>query len=94
MVKGTQRQMIVVRTPESEIFEMAYLVLRTEVARGVSEGSMIDEANGIVSSFFTEGSDKKKAKRRKKIKRAGQLLLPALIGAVISVGVMVLVKLL
>ena len=72
MVKGTQRQMIMVRTPESELFELAYFVLRTDVRNGTDEGSMIDEANMIVKNAFGEGlGSKGKGKSKKARGRVG-----------------------
>ncbi len=73
MVKGTQRQMIMVRTPESELFELAYFVLRTDVRGGTDEGSMIDEANMIVQNAFGEGLGSKGKRKNKKVRgRAGR----------------------
>ena len=82
MVKGTQRQMIMVRTPESEMFEMAYLVLRGAGVAEECERSLIDEANSIVSSVFGDGAYKKRERRRQKRKRTMLFLVGAFFGAI------------
>ena len=90
MVKGIQRQMIMVRTPESEMFEMAYLVLRDIGRAEECEQSMIDEANSIVSSLFGDGAYKKRERRRQKRKRTVQFLLGAFFGALLFLFLMLI----
>lgn len=48
MIKGIQRQMVVVNTSESELFETAYFVLRRDIDQR-SKGDMVAEANRLVS---------------------------------------------
>ena len=49
MIKGTQKQMIVLRTGESRYFDEAYFVLRREIKAQRSEkDEMISEANRIL----------------------------------------------
>ena len=49
MVKGTQKQMVVLRTIGSRYYEEAYFVLRDGAHRGgESESSMMAEANRIL----------------------------------------------
>ena len=49
MVKGAQKQMIVVKTTDSRYFDEAYFVLRREVKRGRGVGrDMLSEANKIL----------------------------------------------
>ncbi len=76
MIKGTQRQMVMVRTDDSERFEMAYFLLRTD-GEGREERSMIDEANRIVSSVCGNG----KGSKREKIRGAFLRILIFSVGA-------------
>ena len=49
MIKGAQKQMIVVRTSDSRYFDEAYFVLRREVgAKQSSKTDMLSEANRIL----------------------------------------------
>ena len=70
MVKGIQRQMVMVRTTDSRFFETAYLVLRAEREGDATEGAIVDEANRIVSELCEEKNGKRrsreKGRRRKK----------------------------
>lgn len=62
MIKGTQKQMIVLRTGDSRYFDEAYFVLRREVKpRRTSRDEMIREANRILAE---SGMDNQKPKRR------------------------------
>ena len=66
MIKGCQREIVVVQTQESPIFESAYFILRRK--RRVTYGAdMVSEANRILSA----GGYPKREKRR----RWGRLLL-------------------
>ena len=49
MMKGAQKQMIVVRTADSRYFDEAYFVLRREIkAQRSDKNEMISEANRIL----------------------------------------------
>lgn len=50
MLKGSQKQMIVVRTRDSRVFEEAYFVMRRGAERGADEMDMLWEANRIIES--------------------------------------------
>ena len=82
MIKGTQRQMVMVRTSESESFEMAYFVVRSGVGAEKSEKSMIDEANSIVSSVIGGSSAAKREKRKRAFRRILVFSVGAIFGAV------------
>ena len=60
MIKGCQREMIVLQTKESPLFESAYFVLRRGY-RPAPQGDMLAESNRIIG----EGRDYL-TKRRKK----------------------------
>ena len=62
MIKGAQKQMIVLRTGDSRYFDEAYFVLRREVKpHRSSRDEMIKEANRILSE---SGLDLRPRKRR------------------------------
>ena len=49
MLKGAQKQMIVIRTVDSRYFDEAYFVLRREISGGrEAQNDMIREANRIL----------------------------------------------
>ena len=87
MVKGTQRQMVMVRTSESNLFEMAYFVLRADSDKKTDRRSMIDEANSIVQSVCGDGVRSKKEKRLKKGGKIALFIAGMLFGAVCAVAV-------
>ena len=66
MIKGTQKQLIVVRTQGNPYFDEAYFVLRREIEASKSKKSdMLREANRILeeSTLCTSSTAKKKGKR-------------------------------
>lgn len=87
MVKGTQRQMVMVRTSGSNVFEMAYFVLRADGDKRADRQSMIDEANSIVRTVCTDDARKKKEKRLKKGGRIALFVAGMLFGALSAVGI-------
>lgn len=52
MIKGAQKQMIVVKTADSKVFEEAYFVLRRE--RRAQGSDIVSEANRIIDSCAPE----------------------------------------
>ena len=59
MIKGCQREMIVVQTQESPVFESAYIILRRKPA--VQEHTdMVTEANRLIAQGSGEASRHKK----------------------------------
>ena len=59
MIKGCQREMIVVQTQESPVFESAYFILRRRpVVQGHTD--MVTEANRLIAQEGGEVSDRKK----------------------------------
>ena len=91
MVKGIQRQMVIVRTTESEIFETAYFVLRADAKIKKGQKSIMAEANSIVSAVCADGSREKREKRKKRLRRALLFFGGALSGAAVFWGVKVLI---
>ena len=75
MLKGCQREMIVLQTRESPLFESAYFVLR-KGRRHPPAGDMLAEANRIVGA----GSDYMTRRRR------GRWLIPFFGGLLLGGG--------
>ncbi len=65
MRKGVQKNMILVRTPESRCFEAAYFVLRPERrADTIGEGEMIREANRLLAETGKRDSSRPEKRNR------------------------------
>lgn len=76
MIKGAQKQMIVLRTANSRFFDEAYFVLRRELptAHGAT-GEMLYEADRILrESIHVDAQPKKRKKRAWMLFAAGFLL--------------------
>ena len=88
MVKGAQKQMVVVKINDSDVFEEAYFVVR----RGASaiRMDMISEANKIVESSVARRRMKGAAKYRGVAACALSFFIGSLIGAMIVGVVMML----
>ena len=83
MIKGIQKQMIMIKTPKSRIFEAAYLVLRRDADNEPEEKEMIEEANKIVDGICRSSAQKHKEKRRAKAKRIALFLSGTLVGGLV-----------
>ena len=86
VIKGAQKQMIVLRTGNSRYFDEAYFVLRREVRthRGI-KNDILREANRILEEG-SEGIPHKRAGRRAYLWFAAGLLL----GVGMAIGVLLL----
>lgn len=93
MVKGIQRQMIIVRTSESELFEVAYFVLRADAKIKNGEKSIISEANSIVSAMCEDASQKKRKKMKKICARLVLFCAGAVFGVLFFEGALALLRL-
>ena len=91
MIKGTQRQMVMVRTLDSKRFEMAYFVLRSDAGGEGSEKSMIDEANNIVSSVCDGRGGERREKRVRAFRRGLVFLAGAVFGALVLGAILAVV---
>ena len=49
MVKGVSRQVIVVKSPEPQLFEQAIFILK-EDAKGITDAQLLKEANRAIRS--------------------------------------------
>ena len=79
MIKGCQREMIVLQTKESPLFESAYFVLRRGYRRA-SQGDMLTESNRII------GEGREYFKRRKSSGRLLAFALGFLLGGALLGG--------
>ena len=52
MVKGTNRHVIVVRSPDPKVFEEAIFVLREEYLRGRSADQVMEEARTAAADYL------------------------------------------
>ena len=60
MVKGISRQVIVVQSPQPELFEQAIFILRYDaVAQGVSDDALMKEARRVIQNPGREGKKRK-----------------------------------
>ena len=84
MLKGCQREMIVVHTQKSKVFEHAYFVLRRE-CRTLPQGDLLSEANRLVQAVTTGSVNRKRAMGRR-----GAFLLGVLLGALGGIGIFLL----
>lgn len=50
MVKGISRQVILVRSPDPELFEQAIFILKEGSHREISDEQLLKEATGLMSS--------------------------------------------
>ncbi len=74
MMKGAQRQMIVVKTGDSRYFDEAYFVLRRELGARGPRRDMLCEANRIL-----EESEPEEHVRKRRLSRAWLLFLGGLV---------------
>ena len=77
MLRGCQKQMIVLQTQQSTIFESAFFVLRRDHS-GVPQDDMLAEANRIIGEGVAV-----RQKRRRVWRALAAFLLGAVLGAAI-----------
>lgn len=91
MVKGTHKQMVVVKTNESAYYEQAYFVLREGRGKDAqSESTMMAEANRILH----ESQLMPQPKSRAKLSRRTWFFVGTLTGALLGAGLVLIVVLL
>ncbi len=79
MIKGCQREMIVLQTKKSPLFESAYFVLRLGY-RPAAKGDMLAESNRII------GEGREYLRKRRKHRRALYFLLGFALGGLLFGG--------
>ena len=88
MIKGSQKQMIVVRTGNSRYFDEAYFVLRRDIKPERREqNDMLSEANRILK----ESETVRPVKKSRKLRQFLLFALGLLLGAAVAVGICLLV---
>lgn len=61
MVKGTARQVVVVRSPDQKLFEQAIFLLREDaLEEGVGERELLEEARRLAERSLPHASAKKR----------------------------------
>lgn len=79
MLKGSRRQLIVVRTGRSRYFDEAYFILRREMdASKMGRADILQEANRILQESTPDG---------KRNRRRSLFLMPFLLGLLIGCGI-------
>ena len=69
MIKGCQKNVVWIRSTESELFEEAYFIISDKIKRKqVSENDMVSEANRLIADRFTPLGAEHKAHFPKKEK--------------------------
>lgn len=65
MVKGNTRQVIVVKSPDTELFEQAIFLLREDALErhGVSERDLLEEARRAADGYMARHTQKSKRRR-------------------------------
>lgn len=54
MVKGVTRQVVLVRSPDPELFEQAIFIVRGDRGSGVTQEDILRQARGAASRFLIE----------------------------------------
>ena len=83
MLKGCQREMIVLQTQESELFESAYFILRRR-KKVPTQSDMVAEANRIVSFGGSCFGGRKSAGKGRFWLFLGGFLLGAVLGVLLG----------
>lgn len=68
MLKGIQKNMVWIKTPDSRYFESAYFVMRSMQASDVRDGDMLLEANRIIKHSDPQRDRRSSKKRQRKAK--------------------------
>lgn len=84
MVKGISKQVIVVQSPEPELFEQAIFILRERaVGQGVSDEALLKEAKRLIAG--SAGKQKKRGFYSGPVWAAGGALVTGLVWLLTSV---------
>lgn len=85
MVKGCQRQMVVLKCAPESAFESAYFILRNERQKSFSDENILDQANRIIKeNCFVRG---KKKRRREIVLAMLSFACGALVSALVTLAV-------
>ncbi len=84
MIKGIQKNVVILKNTKSPIFEEAYFILRERPGEKIHKGDMISEANRIISANIihsNEYADSKKTTKKEKTTGIILFILGVLLGA-------------
>lgn len=87
MIKGAQKQMIVLRTGDSHYFDEAYFVLRHELTANRPVKDMLREANRILEENALPGESEQAENKQKRSHGRLSALLWFLLGLALGAGV-------
>jgi hypothetical protein len=87
MLKGIQKEMVMIRTTDSRLFEMAYFVLRSSSDRDSDRSTIVAEANRIVCDVCGEKKIKSREVKKRRIKNTVLFMGGAVIGAALVISV-------
>ncbi len=89
MIRGINRQMIVIKLEGSRLYDSACFLLRRDARTfGAGEGDMISEANRILADMDVKGS---RRRRKGRAKGVFMLLLGLILGAAAGFGLSFLI---
>ena len=86
MVKGTSRRIIVVKSPDPEVFDEAIFVVKEEFLRspGVSQSQLLSDARRAAAGFV----DKSGKTSRSRLPQSLAITVSAVMGSGLAVAVM------
>ncbi len=84
MIKGAQRRMVEIRTPESALYETAFFILRIQPPPDRESFDMIAEADRIIARSTDRCASLTEPSAKKRRKWCLHTLLPMLLGALIG----------
>ncbi len=85
MLKGIQKEMVMIRTTDSRFFETAYFVLRPASDRECDRNTLVAEANRIVNDVCGEKRAKSSEVKRRRRKNILLFLSGSTAGAVLVI---------
>lgn len=87
MLRGTRKQIILIKDTKSGIFDEAYFVLKPNGGESLSDSDMISEANRIIEANTTSdraiSEQTSSGKKRKKAHRTPAFVLGTVCGALL-----------
>ena len=83
MIKGFNRRVVVMKNPDSHLFEEAYFIVKENAVCGKRDSGALDAARKIVSRMEEENAYGKVKKGKDKLKALLFLLLGIIVGILI-----------
>ncbi len=84
MVKGFNRRVVVMKNPDSEIFDEAFFVVKENAVFAKSERSAVDTAKKIIHDIEKESKKTKKVKILETAKAVFFLILGIVLGIIMN----------